>query len=51
MQLPVLKQIKILTKILLKYANFVNKFSFNLSKELPENTGINEHAIELKSSK
>ena len=30
-----------------KYADYADVFSFDLAMELPENTGINEHAIEL----
>ena len=37
--------------ILAKYANFFDFFSKKLVEVLPEHTGINKHAIELKNSK
>ena len=39
------------TKVPPKYGNYTNVFSFELAIELPENTGINEHAIELQEGK
>ncbi len=35
------------TKVLSKYADFTDVFSPKLAAELPEHTGINNHAIEL----
>ena len=34
-----------------KYSNYSNIFSLEYVAELPENTGINEHTIELKEGK
>ena len=34
-----------------KYADYADIFSFDLAIELPENTDINEHAIELQDGK
>ena len=36
-----------LTKVPNEYANFVDVFSPDLAAELPEHTGINDHAIKL----
>ena len=46
-QVATFKQYKASTKVSTKYSNFVDVFVFNLAIELLENTGINEHAIEL----
>ena len=35
------------TKVPAEYSDFVDVFSPDLSSELPEHTGINDHAIEL----
>ena len=37
--------------VLAEYADFVNVFSKKLAEVLPEQTGINEHAIKLKEDK
>ena len=50
-QIAALKQNKASTKVWSKYANYTDVFSFNLTIELPKNTGINKHAIKLKKSK
>ena len=42
---------KALTKIPIKYSNYANIFSSDLAMELPENTRMNEHAIELIDEK
>ena len=39
------------TKVLSKYADYADVFSFDLAMELPENTSINEHAIKLQNGK
>ena len=39
------------TKVSPEYADYADVFSFDLAMELPENTGINEHAIELQDGK
>lgn len=39
------------TKVLAKYINDANIVSFNLTIELPENTGINKYTIELVEGK
>ena len=39
------------TKVLAEYSNYSNVFSAKNAAELPENTRINEHAIELEESK
>ena len=36
-----------LTKVLAEYSNFADVFPLDLTSELPEYTGINNHAIEL----
>lgn len=38
-------------KVLPKYLNYADVFSFDLAIELPENTGTNEYAIELIEDK
>ena len=40
-----------LTKILAEYSNYSNVFLAENTAELPENTGINKHAIKLKKGK
>ena len=45
--LVVLQQDKALTEILLDYAKYAEVFSPDLTIELPENSVMNEHAIEL----
>lgn len=40
-----------LTKVSTKYFDYVNIFSPDLAMELFENTGMNEHAIELINGK
>ena len=39
------------TKVPPKYADYADVFSFDLAIELPENTGIHKHAIELQDGK
>ena len=39
------------TKVPPKYADYADVFSFDLEMELPKNTGINKHAIELQVGK
>ena len=46
-QIAALKQDKVSTKVLFKYTDYADIFSFVLAIELPKNTGINKHAIEL----
>ncbi len=46
-QIAHLKADEALTKVLSKYADFADVFSPKLAVELPEYTGINDHAIEL----
>ena len=38
---------KALIKVSNKYADFTDVFSSDLTSELPEHTGINDHAIKL----
>ena len=49
--LVALQQDKVPTKIPLEYADYADVFSSDLTIELPENTGINKHAIELVEGK
>ena len=49
--LAALQQDKAPTEIPPEYADYANVFSPDLAMELPENTGINEHAIELVEGK
>ena len=49
--LAALEQDKAPTEIPLEYVNYADVFSPDLAIELPENTGINEHAIELIEGK
>ncbi len=46
-----LQQDKAPTEISLEYADYADVFLFDLAMELPENTGINENAIELVEGK
>ena len=39
------------TKVSSKYIDYADVFLFNLAMELPKNTYINEHAIELQDNK
>ncbi len=50
-QMAILQRDKIPTKISMEYTDYPNIFSFNLAIELPENTGINKHTIELVEGK
>lgn len=50
-QIPALQWDKTLNKVLAKYSNYTDIFSFNLAIELHENTRINEHIIELLEDK
>ena len=49
--LAALQQDKAPTEIPSEYIDYADVFSPDLAMELPENTGINEHAIELVESK
>ena len=49
--LAALQQDKTLMEIPSEYADYADVFSPNLAMELPENTGINEHVIELVEGK
>ena len=40
-----------LIEVLVKYSNYSNVFLAENAAELPENTGMNEHAIELEEGK
>ena len=40
-----------LTKVLAEYSDYINIFSAKNAAELPENTGINEHAIKLEEGR
>ena len=46
-QITASKQDETFTKVLPKYADYTEVFSFDLAMELPKNNAINEHAIEL----
>ena len=50
-QIASLKQDETPTKVPPKYTDYADVFSFDLTMELLENTGINKHAIELQDSK
>ena len=50
-QISALIQDEAPTKVTPEYADYADVFSFDLAMELPENTGINEHAIELQDGK
>lgn len=49
--LAALKQNKVPTKILPEYADYADVFFPDLAIKFPENTGINEHVIELVNGK
>ena len=49
--LAALQQDKALTETSLDYTDYTDVFSFDLAIKLPENTSINEHAIELVGGK
>lgn len=51
MQITALQQDEAPTKVLLKYANYTDVFSFDLVIKFSENTSINEHAIKLEKEK
>ena len=51
MQLAALQQDKAPSEIPIEYADYIYVFSPDLAMELPENTGINEHTIDLIESK
>ena len=46
-QIAALKQDEAPTKVSSEYKDYADIFSFDLAMDLPENTGINKHAIEL----
>ena len=50
-QIAALRQDEALTEDPPKYADYADVFSFDLAIELPENTGINKHAIKLEIDK
>ena len=50
-QIAALKQDEAPIKVPLKYAYYADVFSFHLAMKLPENTGINKHAIKLQDGK
>ena len=50
-QIRLLKANKALTTVSTKYSDYTNVFLSELAAELPEHTGINDHAIELEDSK
>ncbi len=50
-QIAALQWHKAPTKIPAKYSDYADVFSLELTMELPENTGMNEHAIELIEGK
>ena len=50
-QVGVLLFNKAFTEVLAKYSNYSNIFLAKYAAKLPENTGINEHAIELEEDK
>ena len=50
-QIAALQADKALTEVPTEYSDYVNVFSPNLAMELPENMGMNEHAIELIDGK
>ena len=50
-QIATLKQDKTLTKVLSKYVDYANVFSFDLAMELFENTGISKDVIKLQDGK
>ena len=50
-QIASLKQDEAANKVLSKYADYADVFSFDLAMELPENIGILEHAIKRHDGK
>ena len=50
-QIAALRQVEAPTKVSPQYADYADVFSFDLAMELPENTGINKHAIKLEVDK
>ena len=50
-QVGVLLSDKAFIKVLVEYSNYSNIFSAENAVKLPENTGINKHAIKLEESK
>ena len=50
-QISALIQNEASTKVPPKYVDYADVFSFDLAIKLPENTGINKHAIELQDGK
>ena len=51
MQIAALQQDQAFTKVSAKYTDYINIFLFNLATELPENTSINKHVINLVKGK
>ena len=50
-QILALIQDRASTKVLPKYADYVDQSSFDLAIELPKNTSINKYTIELENGK
>ena len=50
-QITALKQDKALTKVLPKYEDYADIFSFELAIELQKNPSINKHHIKIEKSK
>ncbi len=50
-QIAALQWNKAPTEIPAKYSDYADVFSLDLAMELPENTGMNKHAIELIDKK
>ena len=50
-QIVALRQDEASTEVPPEYADYADVFSFDLAMELPENIGINEHAIKLEDGK
>ena len=50
-QISALIQDEAPTKVPTKYTDYADVFLFNLAIELPKNTGIKKHAIELQDNK
>ncbi len=50
-QIATLQLDKVLTEIPTKYSDYADVFSLDLAMELPENIGMNKHAIELIEEK
>ena len=49
--ISILKHVEALIKVLIKQDDYVNIFLFDLAIKLPENTSINQYAIELEKDK